>query len=94
MSFNHKDYESEVTRLSSHYKAMGVTTIGSSMYKETMWQYGDMAHGGDGGPTGSPSGTTIREEYYSGYPDKFFFEVLSLLGESETYLSCGARGNV
>ena len=88
-----KNYASEVARLVSHYSYMKDLGPVNSMYRETMWQYGDMAHGGDGGPTGSPDGKTIREEYYPGYPDKFFFEVLSLLGESETYLSCGEKAN-
>jgi len=86
-----KNYESEIARLVSHYIMMRDMTAGSTMYRETMWQYGDMAHGRDGGP--ASRGKTIREEYYSGYPDEFFLEVLTQLGESETFLLCGASAH-
>ena len=56
---------------------------GSDMYEESMWQYADMAHGGRGF---DGNRTYIRDEYYPGYPNDFFFQVLSQLGEFERYL--------
>jgi hypothetical protein len=55
-----------------HYKFM--TSIG--MLNEVMWQYINMACGGDGGKLfgieGEPS---CREYNYPDYPDSFFQEV-------------------
>jgi len=70
---------------------------GSSMYREAMWQYADMACGGDGGPLGhtpedwaqicvdnlQPVDTepTCRAYNYPSYPDSYFMAVLKGLGE-------------
>ncbi len=78
--------QSEVTRMVSSYNDMRTHSPGSSMYEEAMWQYAEMAHGGDGGPTGMSDGGTIREKYYPGHPNEFFFLVLSGLGEFERYM--------
>ena len=43
--------KSEVTRMVSSYNDMRTNSPGSSMYEQAMWQYAEMAHGGDGGPT-------------------------------------------
>ena len=64
-----------------------------SMYQESMRQYADMAHGGDGGPNGNVNGGSIRGEYYSDLPNEFFFLVLSGLGEFERYLNIAAYDN-
>ena len=72
---------------------------GSSMYREAMWQYADMASGGDGGPLGYiPEDwpqicvdsmlpvdiePTCRAYNYPGYPDDFFQEVLAGLQHIE-----------
>jgi len=72
---------------------------GRSMYREAMWQYADMACGGDGGPLGhTPEDwaqicvdsmlpvdvePTCRAYNYPGYPDSFFQEVLSGLQHVE-----------
>jgi len=53
------------------------------MYRETMYQYVDMADGKD---ADDGNGTNIRERYYKGYPDDFFLQVLSGLGELELYM--------
>ncbi len=69
--------------------------FGSSMYREAMWQYADMATGGDGGPLGfTPedwaqicvnnmqpvdSEPTCRAYNYPDYPDEFFRDVLAAL---------------
>ena len=71
--------------------------FGSSMYRESMWQYADMARGGDGGELGFipedwakmcvdamrpvDSVPTCRAYNYPGYPDSFFAAVLDGLGE-------------
>ncbi len=55
---------------------------GSSLYDEAMWQYADMANGGRGH---DGHATYIRDQYYKGYPDKFFMQVLSGLGEFDRY---------
>ena len=78
--------KSEVTRMVSSYNDMRTSAPGSSMYEQAMWQYAEMAHGGDGGPTGELNGRTIRENYYPDHPDEFFFLVLSGLGEFERYM--------
>ena len=54
-----------------------------SMYEEVMWQYAEMANGGK---ANDGAGTLIRDQYYSGYPDSFFFRVLSGLGEFERFV--------
>ena len=80
------DLQSEATRMVSSYRDMRTNNPGSSMYEEAMWQYAEMAHGGDGGPTGTSDGRTIREQYYPDHPNEFFFLVLSGLGEFERYM--------
>ena len=87
---NSKDIEQqglrEVSRMVDNYTSM--RTHSPHMYEETMWQYADMATGGTGDPTNFKNGkaqSTIRDEYYPGYPDMWFFQVLSALGEFERY---------
>jgi hypothetical protein len=46
-------------------------------------QHLDMAAGGHGGPTGLPDGTTIRGEYYKGYPNAFFTMICNRMGWEE-----------
>ena len=69
--------------------------FGSSMYREAMWQYADMAIGGDGGPLGYtpenwaqicvdnmlPVDTepNCRLYNYPNYPDVFFADILAEL---------------
>ncbi len=82
--------EKEVTRMVESYRKMKKNVPGSSMYREAMWQYANMAHGGDGGPTGNVDGGTIRGKYYDNHPNEFFFMVLSGLGEFELYMKSGS----
>ena len=82
--------ENESTRMIKSYKEMREKISGSSMYREAMWQYADMAHGGDGGPTGKSDKSTIRGEYYPDHPNEFFFMVLSALGEFEKFCKTGS----
>ena len=72
-----------------YYKAMEKKNPGSSMLREIMWQYQDMATGGDGGPLGyHPSdykkecgeeGPSCRDYNYPNYPNRFFQEVCALM---------------
>ena len=85
MKVDEEKLDSEILRMVNHYRDLrhGGSSMQSSMYREAMWQYADMANGGDGGPGDSSGGTTttIRHDYYKGYPDSFFMQVLSALGE-------------
>jgi hypothetical protein len=70
----------------------------NGMYLEAMWQYRDMARGGDGGLLGyTPSdwarrcvdnmrpidgSPSCRAYNYPDYPDAYFSEVLTALGEA------------
>ena len=75
-----QQYKECVTKAIAHYKNM--EQFGSSMIHEVKWQYADMANGGrahDG------LNTYLRDEYYQGYPDDFFMQVLSCLGEFDRY---------
>lgn len=85
------ELNAEVKRLVKYYEQLRTTSPRSSMYRETMWQYADMAHGGDGGPTGKTDNSTIRGEYYPNHPNEFFFMVLSALGEFELYMKSSAQ---
>jgi len=59
------------------YKNM--RSIGS--LNEVMWQYVDMARGGDGGKLyGIEGEPTCREYNYPGYPTSFFQEVCKGMG--------------
>ncbi len=89
---NSSDVNSEVVRMVNNYKSMREMMPASSMYREAMWQYGDMANGGTGGEANDKGGnkSTIREVYYPGYPDQFFFMVLSGLGEFEKFCKTGS----
>ncbi len=81
--------ENEVTRMVKNYVEMREKPYSIHMYREAMWQYADMAHGGDGGPTGKSDNSTIRGDIYPNHPNEFFFMVLSGLGEFELYMkSC------
>ena len=83
-------WEKEASRMITNYESMRTKNPNSSMYEEAMWQYAEMAHGGDGGPSGSSDGDTIRSEYYPNHPNEFFFLVLSGLGEFERYMKCAS----
>ena len=83
-------WEKEASRMIINYMDMREINSPSSLYEEAMWQYADMAHGGDGGPTGSSDGGTIRSEYNPNHPNEFFFLVLSGLGEFERYMKCAS----
>jgi len=70
----------EVSRYVNNYREMREGSF--SLYDEAMWQYADMANGGrahDG------LNTYLRDQYYQGYPDEFFMQVLSCLGEFDRY---------
>ena len=80
MEVTREQMNREVSRYVNNYREMREGN--SSMYEEAMWQYADMATGGrahDG------LNTFLRDEYYQGYPDEFFMQVLSGLGEFERY---------
>ena len=83
-------WENEASRMIKSYMEMRELNSPNSLYEEAMWQYAEMANGGDGGPTGSSDGGTIRSEYYTNHPNEFFFMVLSGLGEFERYMKCAA----
>lgn len=90
-------YEDKAIEVASKYRDMRDMLPSSSMYREAMYQYQEMARGGDGGPLGFtpedwPQFTvnsmlpvttepTCRNYNYQGYPDSFFSRVLDLLGE-------------
>ena len=75
-----EEMKEEVSRHVINYREM--RQGGSSLYEEAMWQYADMANGGRGH---DGLDTFIRDQYYPGYPDEFFMQVLSGLGEFERY---------
>ena len=64
------------------YKDMEGRTSFDGMYREVMWQYQDMAKGGDGGELGfeRDGETTCRGINYKDYPDWFFQEVCKEMG--------------
>lgn len=64
------------------YKEMERLIPGSSMLREVMWQYADMARGGEGGFTGigENQNTTCRQLNYPEHTDEFFQEVCALMG--------------
>lgn len=74
------------------YKQMEKNNPKSSMLREVMWQYGDMAAGNDGGPLGytpedyklkcGPDGPSCREYNYPNHANEFFQEVCALMGWS------------
>lgn len=90
-------YEDKALEMASKYRDMRDMFPSSSMYREAMYQYQDMARGGDGGPLGfepddwrefcvnsmRPVTTvpTCRNYNYPNYPDSYFARVLNLLGE-------------
>ena len=56
----------------------------ASTISEVKHQYLDMSTGGNGGPTGLPDGSTIRSQYYNGYPNAFFQLVCDKMGWKES----------
>jgi hypothetical protein len=76
-----KSWKKDIPRTIMSYTAMSQTVPGSSMIREVMWQYKDMANGGDGGPMGfeEEGKSTCRDINYPGCPDEFFQEVCDLL---------------
>ena len=69
------------------YIRMRTEVPNSSLYRGAMYQYAEMAHGGKA----YDGDTCVRDEYYPGYPDEFFFRVLSGLGEFELYMKAAAE---
>lgn len=70
-----------VEEMVKNYKRL--KTHGSEfMYNEVMWQYQDMAKGGDGGDLGfeRDGERTCRGINYKDYPDWFFQEVCKEMG--------------
>jgi hypothetical protein len=63
-----------------YYREMQAAIPGSSMLREVMWQYIDMAQGGDGGDLGFEEGTTCRGYNYPSKKDAFFQEVCDGMG--------------
>jgi len=84
IEINDDNFDLEVERLVIHYR--NTKSFNPRMYNEAMWQYADMANGGNGGLIDSSGTKSIRSEYYAAHPDRFFFEVLSCLGEFERYI--------
>ena len=76
-----EEMDREVSRCVANYREMRERDY-ASLYEESMWHYADMANGGRAHDGNS---TFIRDEYYPGYPDEFFMQVLSGLGEFERY---------
>ena len=83
MSMSTEDLDKAVAARVKKYMEMRSKPYSIDMYEESMWQFAEMAHGGRGF---DGNRTYIRDEYYSGYPNEFFFQVLSQLGEFERYL--------
>ena len=83
MTYSTEDLNKAVTSYVKKYMEMRSKPHSIDMYEESMWQFAEMAHGGRGVDGNQ---TYIRDEYYSGYPNEFFFQVLSQLGEFERYL--------
>ena len=81
MELTKEQIDSEVKRCVANYREMRKKDY-ANMYEEAMWQYADMANGGRGH---DGLNTFLRDEYYKGYPDEFFMQVLSGLGEFERY---------
>ena len=74
-----EELTAKMTECVAHYTWMQNKTPKSSMLREVKWQFADMANGGDGGTTGAPGDPSIRDEYYAGYPDSWFAEVIDLM---------------
>lgn len=90
-------WEEAAKKKATHYINMRDMMPGSGMYREAMYQYKDMAQGGNGGPLGFyPSDAveslvenlqpvtntlTCRSYNYPNTPDAFFQRVLELVGE-------------
>jgi len=77
--------DKEIERMVKHFQTMRLRA--PNMFHDTMRQYANMANGGIGGDAlaADCTATTIRHDYYKGYPDSFFVTVLSALGEFERY---------
>jgi len=76
------EYSDKIARTVANYKKMEERDLNSSMLSEIRWQYLDMSRGGDGGTAGTnlPGEGTIRSEHYPGIPNRFFLEVINLMG--------------
>ena len=70
------------TEMIECYREMQAEFAGSSMLREVMWQYIDMAQGGDGGDLGfeERGSTTCRGINYPSTPDTFFQDVCDGMG--------------
>ena len=71
-----------VSEMVKYYTDMKSRPSGQFMYDEVMWQYQDMAKGGDGGDLGfeCDGETSCRGINYKDYPDWFFQEVCYEMG--------------
>ena len=71
----------ELSKLIDHFRSVQV--VNQEMYARTMWEFRNMAKGGDGGPSGMPGDKSIREQFYRGYSDWIFQTILEELGEED-----------
>ncbi len=60
-----------------HFRSRGSGMMSEMMLNEVEMQFVEMAQGGDG--TCTMQGN-IRDEFYEGYPDKFFQVVCDMMG--------------
>ena len=75
-----KNAQIDVVGTVCRYREMETSGSARGMLREIRWQYAEMASGGDGGTADHQQHTSIRGEYYAGYPDEFFQEVCDLMG--------------
>ena len=64
-----------IDELVENYQYLTKSMPHSGLLRDARYQHTEMAAGGNGGPTGHGDGTTIRSEYYKGFPDAFFQRV-------------------
>ena len=71
-----------VNEMIEFYTDMSKRPNSDFMYNEVMWQYKDMAKGGDGGSLGFERNgeSTCRGINYKDYPDAFFQRVCEGMG--------------
>lgn len=59
------------------YRTRGGGMMSHMMLNEVEWQFIEMAQGGDGSRVGNGP---IRNEYYPGFPNRFFQLVCDMMG--------------
>jgi hypothetical protein len=64
-----------IDELVENYQFLTESMPHSGLLRDARYHHTNMAAGGDGGPTGSDDDSTIRGEYYKGYPNTFFQRV-------------------